>query len=88
MIDLDNPPHDGGAYLDRLGAEPFDWRISKTAEEGCEVVDASIKRTQSRVTAADLQDELGTKPSELIARRWAGLLRGTSAGRLLAWVAA
>ncbi|SHX97364.1 Uncharacterised protein [Mycobacteroides abscessus subsp. abscessus] len=86
MIDVDRLADDVGAHLDRLGVERSDWtRIGKVAEEGGEVVGALIKRTQGRATDADLQDELGDavlsalgainqlgiKPSELIARRWA-----------------
>lgn len=86
MIDLDSLAVDVGAHLDRLGIERSDWtRIGKVAEEGGEVVGALIKRTQGRATDADLQNELGDtvlsalgainqlgiKPSELIAQRWA-----------------
>lgn len=73
------------AHLDRLGVERSDWvRVAKVGEEGGEVVGALIKRTQGRMTTADVLAELGdvflsalgasrqlgTTPSEVIAQRW------------------
>jgi len=95
VIDLDRLALDVGAHLDQLGVERSDWtRIGKVAEEGGEVVGALIKRTQGRATDAELQDELGDtvlsalgainqlgiKPSELIARRWAVVSQRSNQG--------
>ncbi|WP_225341949.1 hypothetical protein [Mycobacterium intracellulare] len=92
---IDLLAHDVGTHLDRLGVQRTDWaRVAKVAEEGGEVVGALIKRTQGRATDADLYDELGDvilaalaatdqlglKPSELIAKRWAVVSQRANTG--------
>ncbi|MBU8813646.1 hypothetical protein KL953_32745 [Mycolicibacterium goodii] len=89
---LDALAIDVGTHLDRLGVDRCDWvRVGKVAEEGGEVMGALIKRTQGRATTADLEDELGDvilaalgaidqlglRPSELVARRWAEVSKRT-----------
>ena len=89
-VDVDSLSAAVGEHLDRLGIERSEWlRVAKVGEEGGEVIGALIERGLGRADIDDVVaelgdvflsalgalDQLGLRPSTVIAQRWKAVRR-------------